>query len=246
MAVATMQTSTSWLESLKKQPVPSHTGIYKLHLQTQATIGSAAVRDSVKLPPGIDIDEWIASQLVGIYEEVVQIISVLEAVCSEESCPRMSAGKHTHYSWADAVTPFPQPLSAPDYTRRLAMFAELRLSDRSLLPVDGSRFPPQFREIASTLCKRFFRVYAHAYLSHFQVIRDHGAEGHLNCCYKHFLFFVMEFCLVAKEDMQPLWDLSERFLEQDRSIRFHRYVRLALFCGRILRPQVLRARPKSG
>lgn len=215
MAFETIQTNKHWLRNLTKQPVPSHSGIYKLHLQTKATIDSAAVRDSVKLPPGIDTDEWIASQLVGIYEEVVQLINVLEDVCSEESCPRMSAGKHTHYSWADEANPVPQQVSATEYMRRLAVYAEERLGDRALLPVDGSAFPPQFRQVASTLCKRFFRVYAHAYLSHFQVVRDHGAEGHLNCCYKHFLFFVMEFRLVSKGDMQPLWDLSERFLEQD-------------------------------
>lgn len=200
------------LRSLAKMPVPEHTGIYNLHLQASATLGTAGVRASVKLPPGIDRDEWLASQLVGIFTEVGQVMCVLMDICCEGTCPRMSAGKHVLYNWADETDPTPRPLPAKEYMRTLMEYAQTRLEDRKLLPIDGSPLPPEFHGLLTTLCKRFFRVYAHAYISHFQVIDDHDAQGHLNFCFKHFLFFVLEFDLLSKEEMQPLEQLIARFV----------------------------------
>ena len=73
----------------------------------------------------------------------------------------------------------------------------------------------------ATIFKRMFRVYAHIYHCHFEQVRllnlsvalisvvglglllhfylqvvSMGAEAHLNTCFKHFVYFVMEFDLV--------------------------------------------------
>jgi len=215
MSSQTTHIRTNWLRQLTRQPVPEHSGIYKLHLLTQGTVGSGDVHASVELPEGVEENQWIASKLLALNDEVVNLVNLLLNMCSNVTCPRMTAGKHASYSWADETHPVPQPLSAPEYMRTLAVYAEERLSDRSLLPVDGSPLPPRFLDFAKTLCKRFFRVYAHAYLSHFQGIRDCGAEGTLNSNYKHFLFFVMEFHLVSSQDMYPLSQLSDRFLSYE-------------------------------
>mmetsp|Transcript_75894 Transcript_75894/g.217262 ORF Transcript_75894/g.217262 Transcript_75894/m.217262 type:complete len:229 (-) Transcript_75894:263-949(-) len=215
MATDTVVSNKGWLRALAMMPIPPHSGIYKLHLQTKETIGSLSVRESVRLPTGLDRDEWIASQLCGIFEELEHLVNVMEDVCNEDTCPRMSAGKCVQYSWADERHTAPRALSAPEYMRTLIVYAEERLGDRKVVPIDGSAFPPEFMHMVKTLCKRFFRVYAHTYLSHFQVIQEQGAEGHLNCNFKHFLYFVLEFDLVGKQDMSPLAELIKMFLETD-------------------------------
>mmetsp|Transcript_98743 Transcript_98743/g.205822 ORF Transcript_98743/g.205822 Transcript_98743/m.205822 type:complete len:233 (-) Transcript_98743:166-864(-) len=220
MATGTVCAPTkNWFGKLTnmRAPVPSHSGIYKLHLEySSATIGSAEVIESVKLPDGLDRSEWIASQLCGIFEEVVQLVNVMLDVCTEDTCPRMNAGKYIHYAWADEHNPVARKVSAPEYMRTLLSYAEERLADRTVMPVDGSPFPPEFEPMVKTVCKRIFRVYAHTYLSHFQIIRDQGVEGHLNCNFKHFYYFVKEFGLCTEEDMQPLGQLIATFEENDR------------------------------
>jgi len=193
---------------MARLPVPAHTGLYKLHLQADATLNAAGAYEAVRLPVGIDENEWIAAQMVGVFEQVCNLVSVLDDICN---CPRMSAGKHVQYNWADEKNPQPQELTATQYMNTLVTYAESHLSDRELLPVDNSAFPPRFRQVMATLCKRFFRVYAHAFLSHFQELSEGGVQAELNFCFKHFLFFVLEFDLVDRRVMQPLEQLIQKF-----------------------------------
>merc|ERR1719203_2022714 len=83
-----------------KMLVPAHTGVFKLHLQARATLWSAGACDSVRLPPGINEEEWIAAQMLGMYEEVGYLVSLLDEFCTETECFRMAAGKYVQYSWA--------------------------------------------------------------------------------------------------------------------------------------------------
>ena len=59
---------------------------------------------------------------------------------------------------------------------------------KTLLPT-GAPFPPNFREVMKTIFKRLFRVYAHIYHSHFQMVLKLEEEAHLNTCFKHFILF---------------------------------------------------------
>jgi len=55
----------------------------------------------------------------------------------------------------------------------------------------GAPFPPNFRDVVKTILKRLFRVYAHIYHSHFQMIMNLEEVKHLNTCFKHFTLFIM-------------------------------------------------------
>jgi len=75
-------------------------------------------------------------------------------------------------------------------------------------------FPKTFRETVRNIFKRLFRIYAHIYYSHFQKIVSLGEEAHLNTCFKHFYFFIMEFQLVDKREMVPLEELIDSLVNQ--------------------------------
>ena len=51
-------------------------------------------------------------------------------------------------------------------------------------------FPKNFAQIAKTILKRLFRVYAHIYHQHFPEVVRLREEAHLNTSFKHFIFFV--------------------------------------------------------
>lgn len=214
----TVQASGAERKKVSKRaskPLPPHTGIFKLHLEANATLNSSGVYDSIQLPPGIREEDWIAGQVFGLYEEVVRAVSLLEDICDVESstCRVMNAGRTVQYHWADNRNPEPQALSAPEYMRTLIEYAHEVLTDPNIVPIDGQPMPKCFRAAMTMLLKRFFRVYAHAYICHFREISELcGVEAHLNFCFKRFLLVVLEFNLVKREDMAPLEDLIVKFV----------------------------------
>jgi len=149
-------------------------------------------------------------QMVQIYQNVEKIVCVLEEECTDETCPRMGAGKHVHYSWADEANPVPRALSAPKYCNTLLAYAEMQLADRTLLPIDGSPVPKEFIPVAKTLCKRFFRVYAHAYLNHYELLAP--IVAHVNFSFKQFLFVALDFKLVEPKEMDVLRDMVDALM----------------------------------
>lgn len=67
-------------------------------------------------------------------------------------------------------------------------------------------------QVAKTLMKRLFRVYAHIYYQHFADVEALAEEPHLNTSFKHFILFVHEFGLVSPKELAPLQELINRLL----------------------------------
>eukprot|EP00435_Cladocopium_sp_Y103_P005476 s1628_g1.t2 len=179
------------------------------HLQAQETLGTAQLREAVKCPPSVDEETWIASQMKEIFLEVVRMVHFLTSFCDDTTCPRMCAGD-AEYKWAE-VDGSVSWMPAARYMSRLIEDVDQRLIDESLIPTDGSPMPRHLRPELETMLRRLFRVYAHAYIHHFRTIQDCGAEAHVNCSFKHFLFFVLEFQLVRMDEMLPLEGLIRKF-----------------------------------
>ena len=45
------------------------------------------------------------------------------------------------------------------------------------------------------------------YHSHVEAIIALGAEAHLNTCFKHFMYFILEFGLVERKELEPLAEI---------------------------------------
>ncbi|TYJ29663.1 hypothetical protein E1A91_A06G082200v1 [Gossypium mustelinum] len=175
----------------------------KLQKHIDATLGSGNLREAVRLPPGEDINEWLAVNTVDFFNQVNILYGTLTEFCTANNCPTMSAGPKYEYRWADGVTiKKPIEVSAP------------KLEDEAIFPQKlGAPFPPNFRDVVKTIFKRLFRVYAHIYHSHFQKIVSLKEEAHLNTCFKHFVLFTWEFRLIDKGELAPLSDLVDSILQ---------------------------------
>ncbi|CDJ45860.1 mob1/phocein family domain-containing protein, putative [Eimeria brunetti] len=57
-------------------------------------------------------------------------------------------------------------------------------------------------------------MYCHIYRQHFDWLLETDTVAHVNSCFKHALFFGMEFGLVKLEDVAPIKGLALHFLEQ--------------------------------
>eukprot|EP00386_Alphamonas_edax_P011073 GDKI01035300.1.p2 GENE.GDKI01035300.1~~GDKI01035300.1.p2 ORF type:complete len:230 (+),score=75.45 GDKI01035300.1:76-765(+) len=199
---------------LANRAFPPQSNLNTLSKNAKATMNMGNLRLAVKLPPRIIQNEWIAVKTLDIFNEVGLLWSATSDFCTDQSCPVMSAGKKFEYLWADGEQ-YKEPVrfSAQRYTEQLIRWVDHKLNDTTLFPIDPQvPFPPNYLEVVSNILRRIFRVYAHIYHNHFQQIQAAGAEPHLNCCFKHFLFFVKEFNLVNDSDMEPMKSLINEIM----------------------------------
>jgi MOB kinase activator 1 len=178
-----------------------------------ATLGSGNIMEAVKMPPGEDLNEWLAVNTVDFYNAISILYSTLDEFCTDKTCEIMSAGGKYEYLWADGVKyKKPVRLSAPEYIDKLFDWIESQIDDEKMFPQQlGCPFPATFLDVAKTIFKRLFRVYAHIYHSHFKQISVLGEEAHLNTCFKHFIYFTMHFKLVEEKELAPLQELIDTF-----------------------------------
>jgi len=180
-------------------------------------LGPSQPEKTVKLPEGEELNEWVAVHTVQFFEALQMIYATTAEYCTEKSCPSMTAGK-AEYLWKDgAKYKKPTRVPAATYIDELFSWVSSEVSDTKLFPVDEGAFPKNFLVRAKQIFKRLFRVYAHIYYHHFDEIRKVGANAHLNSCFKHFVYFSLEFSMIEKADMAPLQDLIDRMRQHDQS-----------------------------
>lgn len=193
---------------------------YDLHKHAKATLGSGNLKKAVSLPDNEDVNEWLAVNTVDFFNQINLLYGSITEFCTPQECPVMSAGPKYEYLWADGVNiKKPIKCSAPEYVDHLMTWVQNILDDETKFPsrVD-TPFPKNFKDIVKNIFKRLFRVYAHIYYSHFQKIVNLGEEAHLNTCFKHFYYFIEEFQLVDKKELQPLQELINTLTQKKEKV----------------------------
>lgn len=200
---------------MPQRSFPPNSRYGSLLLKRQNTLGSKDIGDEVKLPDGTNEDEWLAVKTIEHFNELNLLVGAILDFCTDTSCPMMSAGSFT-YAWADGEqVKTPTNLSAPRYFEHLLMWVDRQLADESFLPVKpGVPFPATYRKGMRVIYKRLFRIYAHIFHSHYKEMMDGDADAHLNHSFKHFIYFIKEFDLVADAELEPMKELVERVLQQ--------------------------------
>jgi len=185
---------------------------YTLKQSLKASLGNGnMIKESVKLPPGENVNEWIAMNTIELYNTMNLCYGIVSEFCSETTCPQMTAGPKVTYFWADIKKKEkPVSLPAPEYIEKLVIWISEQLDDSSIFPSESSEFGKNFLSIAKKILSRMFRVYAHIYHNHWEKVKTLGAEAHINTCFKHFYYFTHEFQLIDEKDLQPMQSLIEK------------------------------------
>jgi len=181
----------------------------------KATLGGGDLRKTVQLPDGEDLNEWIAVNTVHFYNAANMIYGTCAEFCTDETCKTMSAGRNEYLWKDDGKYKKPTRVTAPVYIDLLLNWVNEQISNPELFPVDeNAKFPRNFMTRVKDIYKRLFRLYAHLYYSHFEKISSIGAKAHLNTCFKHFVFFILEFKLVDDKGLAPLKNFIDKFKDQ--------------------------------
>mmetsp|Transcript_49342 Transcript_49342/g.124060 ORF Transcript_49342/g.124060 Transcript_49342/m.124060 type:complete len:217 (-) Transcript_49342:209-859(-) len=200
-----------------KKTIQKGTKQYEMHKHAKATLGSGNLKAAVALPPKEDVNEWLAVNTVDFFNQINLLYGSITEFCSKDTCPVMSAGSKYEYHWADGVRyKKPVRVSAPEYVDLLMSWVQKQLDDETIFPstVDVP-FPKDFKNYVKNIFRRLFRVYAHIYHHHFEKIVSLGEEAHLNTCFKHFYYFIMEFELVDQREMAALQTVISTITAKD-------------------------------
>ncbi|CAE7327235.1 MOB1A [Symbiodinium microadriaticum] len=189
---------------LPPRKLPADSRYAELINSRQKTLGSLDLAAQVRLPSGCCEEEWLAVNIVDLFNELNLLAGAVSDICTETTCPTMSAGSYA-WQWADGdKVKTPQQLSAPKYIEKLLVWVESQLADETFLPVKpGQPFPPHFKKGIKVMYKRLFRIYAHVFHHHFKELAECDADAHLNHSFKHFVYFVKEFDLVEDSESEP-------------------------------------------
>ena len=127
----------------------------------QATLGTGNLHDAVTLPPGEDVNEWLAVNTVDFFNELSLLYGVVAEFCTEANCPVMCAGPKYEYMWADGqAVKKPISVSAPRYVDFLMTWVQNQLDDEKLFPTQiGVPFPADFVDSVRNIFRRLFRIY---------------------------------------------------------------------------------------
>lgn len=190
---------------------------YQLHKKATACLESEVdLKDAVKLPAEEEKNEWLAVHVVDFFNRINLIYGTVCDFCTEESCPKMSGGNQYEYVWQDnnnANFKKPTQVSAPKYIDLLMDWTENIINDDRMFPPHPDiPFPKGFVPTVKQIFRRLFRVFVHVYYHHFKKLAEIGAEPHVNTCYKHFYYFIMEFELVDPKELQPLNALTKSLI----------------------------------
>ncbi|KAI1701830.1 mob1/phocein family domain-containing protein [Ditylenchus destructor] len=204
-----------------KKRFPMGTLRYHLHKQAQATLHSGVdLRQAVRLPPGDNLDDWLAVHTVDFFNRINLLYGILADVCDAESCPTMSGGAKYEYLWQDNTEKYKKPtrLPAKDYMFLLMEWIEARINNEEIFPSNPNvPFPSDFRQTCKKILSRLFRIFVHIYIHHFDRLVQIGAEPHANTLYKHFHFFVTEHNMVTTRELDALKNLTERLIHKENS-----------------------------
>ncbi|XP_013380368.1 MOB kinase activator 3B [Lingula anatina] len=186
---------------------------YNLHKHANASLHAGIdLKHVVKLPPDEDLNDWIAVHVVDFFNRINLIYGTVCEFCTEQSCPTMSGGPKYEYHWCDGSQyKKPTALPAPVYIALLMDWVEAQINNENIFPVKvGTSFPKNYMSVCKKMLTRLFRVFVHVYIHHFDKLLAIGAEAHVNTCYKHFYYFVTEYNLVEKKELEPLKEMTER------------------------------------
>ncbi|KAK6201693.1 putative transcription effector of cell separation genes in the daughter cell [Scheffersomyces amazonensis] len=170
----------------------------------------------VQLPKYVDVGEWLALNIFELFNNLNQFYGVISEYVTPEAYPTMNAGPHTNYLWVDGNGQTVN-LPASHYIEYVITWISSKINDQSVFPTkSGGAFPPNFLKDCKNISRQMFRIFAHIYYQHFDKIVHLSLEAHWNSFFAHFISFVKEFNLIAKNELTPLLPLLENLEQQGK------------------------------
>lgn len=182
------------------------------YIQQLINRNPADIDEILRLPEGQDLGAWKIEHLRMFCMQLNRLAARLQDCCYPETCNQMTATEQ----WIFLCAAHKQPNECPaiDYTRHALDSAASLLNSNKYFP---SRVTIKESSVTklSSVCRRLYRIFSHAYYHHFQVFDEFEKETHL--CGR-FSRFVTMYELLSKDSLIVPSDGSKPDLESEPKI----------------------------
>jgi MOB kinase activator 1 len=161
----------------------------------------------------------VAVQAIDFYNDVSVIWAVM---ATDPSLNSFDTGEGypagVEYRWSDGDPAESVSVPAPVYIDKALVWIGKQIKDERKFPSDEDEAlkfqTADFAALCGQIYRRIFRVYAIIYSSFFQTLEALDMAPYLNTCFKHYMFFCLEFGLLPEREMEPLQVLVEPIRKQ--------------------------------
>eukprot|EP00058_Branchiostoma_floridae_P022774 XP_002608264.1 hypothetical protein BRAFLDRAFT_87942 [Branchiostoma floridae] len=213
----------------EKKPVIEEKKEYLDQQYVQAAITDQDLRIIVRLPEGIDQDEWLATNTISFFHNINLLYSTISEYCTSSTCPNMSGPGNTkqfyggqatsgragdggsirQYTWYDEKGKKTK-CSAAQYVDYVMSFMDKHITDESVFPTKfGHTFPNGFEATVKKFFRLLLHVISHIYHAHYRELVHLDVHAHMNSAFAHFILFTHEFRLIDPKETVVLDDLVE-------------------------------------
>nr|CAG4649704.1 EOG090X0E0F [Scapholeberis mucronata] len=183
---------------------------HKLYLEStvlERKVPEADLRQLIDLPPGLDLNEWLASHTIAFFEHVNLLYGAVSEYCTPTSCPDMLGPGQRQYTWIDERGKKIR-LSAPQYIDYVMTYAQRTVNDEGIFPTKfAQEFPATYETVLRKIQRLLFHVVAHLYHRHFRELLLLGLHSHLHGLFAHLILFNSRFRLIDDKETEILNDL---------------------------------------
>ncbi|XP_023945480.1 MOB kinase activator-like 2 isoform X2 [Bicyclus anynana] len=185
----------------------------KLYLQEallERKLPELDVRALVELPRGLDLNEWLASHTLALFEHVNLLYGAVSEFCSARApaCADMAGPGGRSYAWYDERGKKSR-VAAPQYVDYVMTHAQRTLHDEAVFPTKfANEFPPHFGAAVRRVLRLLFHVVAHLYAAHFRELALLRLHAHLHLTFAHLTALDRRFALLDPKETEVLRDLE--------------------------------------
>lgn len=159
----------------------------------QCLVPESKLKELVKLPNGIDQNEWLALHTIAFFENINLLYGTISEFCTNSGCPDMIGPENRLYHWQDDKGKRLK-LTAPHYTDFVMTFTHRTINDESIFPTKCDKgFPANFDQVIKKIHQSLIHVLSHIYHSHFREVYELGLHPHLNCIFSHLVLLSDQF-----------------------------------------------------
>jgi MOB kinase activator 1 len=191
------------------KPVKKHATLkrHTLSALSKRTLGAGVtdVINAIKLPPGEELNEWVACHIVDFFNELSVLYGSVSAAAMEKF-PNEGDGfpPGFEYRWAQPGQKAMR-VSGPEYIDYVMSWIEANLDTPTIFPAEEDQtWPAEFMTYAEDMFRRMFRIFAILFHRLFDELQKIDAHTHLNTVFRHFMFFSFEYNLVGDKETGAL------------------------------------------